>query len=199
MKALLLLLALAACDRGKGEARATPDGDAERTSSEQARFDRDRRPDVILATIDLHPGDVVADIGAGTGLLTVHVAQAVAPDGRVIATDVAGDVLDMLAARVHDAHLDAVVTRRVVKPDDPGLEAGTFDVILLSEVDNYFDDAAAWLARAIPALKPGGRIVITNRTFHRAPAMAAADAAGLRMVRDNNDVPGQYTAVFEVK
>jgi len=193
VKSLALLVAVAAC--GKGDAHATAGRDASLVD-EQADFDRDRHPDELLAAVALKPGDVVADIGAGTGLLTVHVARAVSPGGRVVATDVDGAVLDLLSTRLRAAGLDCVVERRVVKPDDPGLEPSTYDVILLSQVDNYFDDAAAWLRRAAPALVPGGTIAITNRTFHRAGAMAAADAAGLTLLRENDDVPGQYIAIF---
>lgn len=192
---LVIAIACAACDRGDAADRRAE----QKRSGEQAEFDRERRPDVVIATIGLKPGDVVADIGAGTGLLTVHVARAVAPGGRVVATDVDAAVLDLLAARIADARLGEIVERRVVGPDDPGLEKATYDVILLAQVDHYFDDSAAWLRAALPALKPGGRVVITNRIHHRAGAMAAADAAGLGLVREVTDIPGQYVAVFTRK
>jgi ubiquinone/menaquinone biosynthesis C-methylase UbiE len=192
--AVAVLLALAACDSGgSGRHHARPDASA---ASEQAAFDKERRPDLILAAIGLRPGDVVADVGAGTGLLTTHVARAVSPGGHVVATDVDATVLDLLESRMHEAGLDGVVDRRVVQPNDPGLEASTFDVILLSQVDNYFDDAAAWLRAAARALKPGGRIVITNRIHHQASGEAAARAAGLQLVRESTDIPGSYVAIY---
>ncbi|MCA9676837.1 MAG: class I SAM-dependent methyltransferase [Kofleriaceae bacterium] len=208
MKLLVALLAVAtsvaaACDRGAtADDRRAPHGrhDARdaRDDDQQAAFDRERRPDLVVATIDLHPGDVVADVGAGTGLLTIHIARAVTPGGKVVATDVDSGVLDLLAARMHDAGLDGVVERRVVPSDDPSLEAGTYDVILLAQVDHFFEDRVAWLRTALPALKPGGKLVITNRMHHRAPAMDAAEQAGLHLVRESTDVPGSFVAVFQL-
>lgn len=193
--ALLLLLGAAACDRGASSApRPKRDASVDRTG-EQAEFDRDRQPDVVIKTIGLAPGDVVADVGAGTGLLTVHIAAAVAPGGRVVATDVDATVLDLLDARMADAGLTNV-EHRVVGPSDPGLEPNTYDVILLAQVDHYFDDAATWLRAAVPALTADGKIVLTNRVHHRATGMAAAKAAGLALIRETMDIPGQYVAVF---
>jgi precorrin-6B methylase 2 len=169
------------------------------TPSEQQRFDEEREPARIVEALGLRPGMIVADIGAGTGLLTVHLARAVAPGGKIVATDVDGAVLDMLETRLTEAGLGGVVERRVVAGDVPGLEAHTYDAILLSEVDHYFSDRVAWLKAAIPALKPGGRFVITNRTYHRAPALDAAQAAGLHLDQEVTEVPGEFIATFSVK
>jgi precorrin-6B methylase 2 len=197
--ALAAIAGAAACDRGATADGKGPRGGGavdSRRSNEQADFDRERRPDVVVEVAELRPGERVADVGAGTGLLTVHIARAVAPDGRVTATDVDAVVLDLLGARLRDAGLDDLVVRRTVAPDDPGLEPDRYDAILLAQVDHYFDNPVAWLRAAMPALRPGGRIVISNRIHHRAGAMAAAESAGLALVRESTEIPGQYVAVF---
>jgi precorrin-6B methylase 2 len=163
---------------------------------EQARFDGERRPETIVAALALHPGDRVADIGAGSGLLTIHLARAVAPNGRVVATDIDGAVLDLLAQRLDAAGLGAVVERRVVGADAPGLEPNSYDAILLAEVDHYFTDPAAWLRAAAAALKPSGRIVISNRVYHRAQSMAAARKAGLVLASESAPDATHFIAVF---
>jgi ubiquinone/menaquinone biosynthesis C-methylase UbiE len=172
-------------------------GDAD--DDDQALFDRERQPQVIIQALDLSPGKYVADIGAGTGLLTVHVARAVTPGGKVVATDIDGAVLEYLKTRMVASGYDHVVEGRVVKPDDPGLEPGRYDAILLAQVDHYFDDRTAWLKKAAPALKPGGKLAIANRLHHRAAALAAAEAAGYTLVTEITDIPGQFVAVFQVK
>jgi ubiquinone/menaquinone biosynthesis C-methylase UbiE len=180
-----------AADRGnKGDSADDDD---------QALFDRERQPQVIIQALDLSPGKYVADIGAGTGLLTVHVARAVTPGGKVVATDIDGAVLEYLKTRMVASGYDHIVEGRVVKPDDPGLEPGKYDAILLAQVDHYFDDRTAWLKKAAPALKPGGKLAIANRLHHRAAALAAAQAAGYVLVTEITDIPGQFVAVFQVK
>jgi len=203
MRALLVLgLMLGmACGKKQVDGDSPPAGSgvaSDDDQREQQRFDTERRPDKIVEALAIGPGSRVADIGAGSGLLTVHLARAVAPSGRVIATDIDGAVLDLLAARLKAAGLSQVVERRVVGADKPELEEGAYDAILLAEVDHFFPDPAAWLREAAKALKPGGRIVISNRVYHRAQAMAAAKKAGLVLKSESNPVSTHYIAVFVV-
>jgi ubiquinone/menaquinone biosynthesis C-methylase UbiE len=206
MRALLVLglvlgVACAGCKQKSADGDSPPAGSGtagEDDQREQQRFDTERRPDKIVEALAIGPGSRVADIGAGSGLLTVHLARAVAPNGRVIATDIDGAVLDLLAARLKKAGLSDVVERRVVGADRPELEEGAYDAILLAEVDHFFPDPAAWLREAAKALKPNGRIVISNRVYHRAQAMAAAKKAGLVLKSESNPVSTHYIAVFVV-
>jgi ubiquinone/menaquinone biosynthesis C-methylase UbiE len=196
----LLALALGGC-KGDGKAAAGDDGARASTrpddGDDPSRFDRDRQPETILRALELRPGMVVADIGAGTGLLTAHLARAVSPGGRVVATDIDSSVIQYLTSRMSAAGYQHVVEARVVTPTEPGLEAGTFDAINLAQVDHYFDDRVDWLKKALPALKPGGKLAISNRQVHRAAAVRAAQDAGFRLVTEIADIPGQFVAVFE--
>ncbi len=202
---LLVLVCVAACDRGdkNGAANASGDKNGGATGpgtavhdAEQARFDAERRPEKLVEALALKPGSRVADIGAGSGLLTVHLARAVAPSGKVVATDVDGAVLDLLTQRLRAQKLADVVEPRVVSADTAGLEAGQYDAVLLAEVDHYFSDPTAWLASAGKALKPNGRIVISNRIYHRAQSMAAAKKAGLVLASESTPMPSHFIAVF---
>ena len=197
-----LVLGLASC----GKSEETPNGGAgavtkkptidDNTAREQARFDADRRPEKVVEALGIKAGSRVADVGAGTGLLTVHLARAVAPNGTVVATDIDGAVLELLHARLDAAGLADVVERRVVGAETPGLEAGAYDAILLAEVDHFFQDPVEWLRSAQAALKPNGRIVISNRIHHRAKSMAAGQKAGLVLLSESTPVPTHFIAVF---
>lgn len=210
MRRLVLLIAAAAvaCSSGgsgspSGGSGTGGTGSAPRpidatevATDDQSRFDQERQPEFLIKALGLKPGMTVADVGAGTGLLTVHVARAVYPGGHVVATDINPAVLEYLVARMEAAGFDTVVEPRKVGAAEPGLEAGRFDMILLAQVDHYFDDRVAWLTKAAPALKPDGRIAITNRMQHRAAVMAAATSVGLVLVTEVNDLPGQFVALF---
>ena len=197
MRSALVLVVAAAL--GCGSKDVDPPASGSNTAREEAQFDAERRPDLIVAALGIKPGSRVADIGAGSGLLTVHLARAVAPGGKVIATDTNKEVLGMLERRLTRAGLASVVEGRAVDPDKPGLEAGQYDAILLSEVDHFFTDPVQWLKDVEPALKPDGRIVIANRIHHRAQAMDAAQKAGLVLQSETSPVPTNYIAVFVVK
>jgi len=199
---LALLVALLGCpgksgdDPKPGSGTSTVD-----ITKEQARFDAERKPEKVIEALKIGPGSRVADVGAGSGLLTVHLARAVAPNGKVVATDVDGGVLEnLLAPRMQAAGLADVVERRVVEADRPGLEKedGQYDAILLAEVDHYFQQPVAWFKTAARALKPTGRFVITNRAEHRARSLTSARAAGLALESESTLGPTHFVATFVV-
>ena len=192
---LALLLCAAACDRNQAAGQGST-GTRDDPAREQARFDKERNPAKVVEALKIGPGSRVADIGAGSGLLTIHLARAVAPNGRVVATDIDGQVLDLLHQRLATAGLADIVERRIVDADRPGLEPGVYDAILLAQVDHQFNDRVAWLQAAVPALKPTGRIVISNRVYVRPESMAAAQKAGLVLESESAPVPSHFIAVF---
>lgn len=193
-----VLALFASCGRNQADGQPSAGSSVVPGADEQARFDADRKPEKLVEAMAIGPGSRVADVGAGSGLITVHLARAVAPNGKVVATDIDGSVLDLLKQRLEAAGLGSVIEPRVVAADAPGLDDGGFDAILLAEVDHYFPDPVRWLSTAAKALKPGGRIVISNRIYHRAQTMDAARKAGLVLKSETNPVPTHFVAVFVV-
>jgi trans-aconitate methyltransferase len=159
---------------------------------ETVQYEHYRQPQKIVAGLALSPGQRVADVGAGGGFLTTRIAAAVAPGGRVVATDIDAAAL----ARIPRA---PTIATRMVRADDPGLEPAAYDRILVAEVDHLLPDRAAYLARLARALKPGGFIAVSNRLLYRAPLVAAADAAGLGTTEVPLDLPGHFFVRLEPK
>jgi len=144
----------------------------------RAAYDRYRNPDALVAALAIEPGARVADVGAGTGYLTIRLAAAAGPRGRVVATDIDAAALATLDAGARDAGV--TVTTRVVRPDEPALERAGYDRILLSEVDQLLPDRAAYFRKLADALAPRGGLAVANRLPFRDAVRAAAAQAGLR-------------------
>jgi ubiquinone/menaquinone biosynthesis C-methylase UbiE len=153
-----------------------------------------RQPDRVVAALGLAAGARVADVGAGTGLVTFRLAAAVGPTGRVVATDI--DDAALVRLREHEA---ANVEVRKVAAGDPGLEPGGYDLIFLSEVDQYLPDRVDYLRRLRAALAPGGRIAVTNRRIYREPMVAAAATAGYDVVGEVQGLPAHFLVFLRMK
>ncbi len=168
--------------------------DKERERKSLAAFDRYRRPDVLVAALDLHSGQAVADVGAGRGYLTHRLAAKVGAHGRVLASDVDSVALQQIAAARDN---EAPIQTRVVSPADPSLEPSAYDLILLSEVDQLLPDRAAYFRKLALALKPHGRIAVVNRRVFRAAVLDAAGAAGLHVSGERDKIPAYFIVFLE--
>jgi ubiquinone/menaquinone biosynthesis C-methylase UbiE len=136
-------------------------------------------PSELVARLKLRPDAVVADVGAGPGFLTLPLARAV-PRGSVVATDIRADYLAVATQRATAAGVRNVTTR-VVAPDHPGLDPRSIDLVLLCQVDHYLTDRVRYLGELLPALRPGGRVVLVNYQRYREADLAAARKLGLRV------------------
>ena len=157
--------------------------------------DRYRQPDRVMAALAVRPGQRVADLGAGSGYFTVRLADAVGDKGHVVATDLDERALTALRERAAGR---ANVEVRQVAADDPGLEPGGYDLVLLSELDQYLQpDRATYLARLRPSLARRGRVAVVNRAPFRTALLAAARSAGFRVVREAKDIPDFFLVILE--
>jgi predicted methyltransferase len=118
----------------------------------------------VMASLGLKPGDVIADIGAGTGTFTIPFAKAVAPSGRAYAVDIWPELLDYIKAKAVKegaSTLDTVLAAR----DDPRLPTRQVDVVFFHDVFHNTNDRTDYLRRVVPALRPGGRIAIVEQEY----------------------------------
>jgi precorrin-6B methylase 2 len=116
-------------------------------------------PSKAIAALEIRPGAVVADVGAGSGYYTVRLATAVGPTGRVVATDLQAGMLDIIRRRVAREKLTNVALVQG-RADDPVLPSKTFDLILLVDVYHELAEPQIFVRKLKEALKPGGRLVL---------------------------------------
>jgi predicted methyltransferase len=125
----------------------------------------------IVAALELKPGMVVADIGAGTGLFTRLMADKVQTSGKVYAVDIAPQFLAHIAADARKNKRPQVVTVRGSQ-QSTNLPAGTVDVAFMSDVYHHLEHPESVLASLREAIKPGGRLVVVE--FGRVEGKSAA-------------------------
>ncbi len=116
-------------------------------------------PDAMVAMMALEDGDVVADIGAGSGFFTRRMARLVAPTGTVYAVDIQPEMLEILQGYVEEEGVTGVVPV-LSEFDDPKLPEGEIDWILLVDVYHEFGNHEAMLTKMRQALKPDGRVAL---------------------------------------
>jgi 2-polyprenyl-3-methyl-5-hydroxy-6-metoxy-1,4-benzoquinol methylase len=115
--------------------------------------------DAVLAKLDLKPGMVIADIGAGSGLFSRPLAKAVAPAGKVYAVDIQQDLLDHINQRNKEENIGNVQTV-LGEYDDPKLPARNIDLAFINDVLHHIQHRAIYLKALGIYIKPSGRITI---------------------------------------
>jgi ubiquinone/menaquinone biosynthesis C-methylase UbiE len=121
--------------------------------------EKEEAPSKAIAALGLKKGDVVADIGAGSGYYTVRLAEAVGPTGRVVATDLQPGMLDIIRARVAREKIGNVELVQG-RADDPVLPAKAFDLLLMVDVYHELASPQVFVRKLKDALKRDGRLVL---------------------------------------
>jgi precorrin-6B methylase 2 len=124
--------------------------------------------DEVVAALKLQPGQTVADIGAGSGLLEVPLARAVGPRGRVYAVEIDAGFFPEIRKRAAAAQVTNVETV-LGTFTDPALPVKSIDVALFHDVIHHVDSRAAYLKTLAAYLGPAGRIVVIDYEGGKGP------------------------------
>ncbi|WP_217912690.1 class I SAM-dependent methyltransferase [Miltoncostaea marina] len=116
--------------------------------------------EVMLDMAEVGPGDRVLDVAAGAGGQSLVAARRVGPTGRVLATDISGNILEHAAASARAAGLANVETAVMDGEDLSAVEQASFDAAISRVGLIYFPDQAAALAGIRRALRPGGTVAV---------------------------------------
>jgi ubiquinone/menaquinone biosynthesis C-methylase UbiE len=128
---------------------------------ERPEREKEEQPTKLLEALKLRPGDVVADVGAGSGYYTFRMAEQVGPKGKVLAVDVQKEMLDIIRRRKIERRVDNVEAVLGTETD-PKLPATAVDLILLVDVYHEFTFPYEMTQRMVESLKPGGRLVFVE-------------------------------------
>jgi ubiquinone/menaquinone biosynthesis C-methylase UbiE len=175
---------------------------------DRSERETEEAPDEALDIIGIKKGTVVADIGAGSGYMTIRMARRVGANGIVYANDIQPAMLDLLGKRLQKSKITNV--RPILgAPDDPKLPPESIDMALLVDVYHEFSQPQAMLRHLHEALKTSGRLVLLEyrkedpaipiRPEHKmsvAEAKLEVEAEGFKLGRVDDSLPRQHVLIF---
>ena len=172
---------------------------------ERAERLEEEEPDAALDVLKIARGSTVADIGAGSGYMTMRLASRVGPDGKVYANDVQPQ---MLQRRVERAHVANVVLVQGAF-DDPKLPSAAIDLELMVDVYHELSQPQEMLRGLRGALKPDGRLVLLEyrkedpkipiKPDHKMSVREAkleVEAEGFALAKVDESLPRQHILIF---
>ena len=157
-------------------------------------------PSELLREAGLRPGMTVVDFGCGPGLITLHAAESVGPNGRVYALDIHEGMVSLVESRASDAGFANVTALLNDGPEAP-LPDGVADHIFCTLVFHYRESREERQALALDLarlLKPGGALMVVQ-WVDRVPPDETLDlfesaglTSGLTSGRPSSAVNRQY-------
>lgn len=168
-----------------------------------------QKPHEVMQALDVKAGEIIADIGAGSGYFTFRFAQHVGSAGRVYAVDVSPEMIRHLHARARE--LKALNVSPILAPPDDPLLPQPVDRFVIVDVWHHVEDQAGYLKRMKALLKPGGQVVMIDfqkrdlpvgppaaMKIAREDLIAQMQKHGFRVAKEHTFLPYQYFIVFEV-
>ena len=115
----------------------------------------------VVSRMQIQPGDVIADVGAGTGVFSVSLARATGPTGTVLAVEVDPGFLPMIAQKAVDGGVENV-SALLGQFTDPKLPRRDVDVAFFHDVIHHIEGRQVYLQATAKYMGPGSRVVVVD-------------------------------------
>jgi ubiquinone/menaquinone biosynthesis C-methylase UbiE len=189
-------------------------GEAERLAAILESPDRARwqMPERVIAELHLKNGEVVADIGAGTGYFARRIAEKIAPGGLSVGFDINPGLVAFMERDAAARGLSANYKARLIASRNPTLEDNKYDLIFFCNTYQHLENRSAYFSSLAKSLKPNGRIVVidfiklekTDEESGEVPENLVDKEtvkrefrqAGFKLKRDLKFLPSQYFLEF---
>jgi arsenite methyltransferase len=180
-------------------------------SLDDPRRDAYQKPHEVLTALNLKPGEVIADIGAGSGYFTFRLAHQVGDKGKIYAVDVSSDMVLHINRRIRELKTSNVVTI-LADPDDPLLPDQSVNRFFVCDVWHHVENQTKYLSQIKKMLKPGGEVVMIDFQKKELPVgppmqmkiaredlIKQMESNGFRLTKEHTFLPYQYFLVFVPK
>ena len=128
---------------------------------ERVEREREERLALMVRSLKLKPGQTVADIGCGSGVVTALLARAVGLEGGVMGVDVQPQMLARMQMRMKKFRIPNVTAVRGTQKS-PRLKPGSIDLAIMVDVYHEFEFPFEMIKEIAKTLKPGGRIAFVE-------------------------------------
>ncbi len=169
--------------------------------------EREERTDLLLDALPIRDGDVVADLGAGSGYFSLPIAKRVG-SGRVLAIDIQPEMLDQIRRRSSAGSIDNIDTV-LATASDPKIPPNSVDLLLLVDAYHEFSHPREVMQGVLKGLVPGGKVILVEyraedptvpiKPLHKMTEQQARrelEAVGLEFVENIRSLPQQHILVF---
>jgi ubiquinone/menaquinone biosynthesis C-methylase UbiE len=175
---------------------------------EDPQRDAYQKPHEVVHALGLKPGEIIADIGAGSGYFTFHLARHVGEKGKVYAVDVSPDMILHVNRRIREFKMNNVVSV-LADTDDPLLPDQSVNRFFICDVWHHIENQTKYLSLMKKMLKPGGEVVMIdfhkkdflvgppmNMKIAREDVIKRLESNGYRLTKEHTFLPYQYFLVF---
>lgn len=128
---------------------------------ERAVREKEEKLTLLIQSLDLKPGMVVADIGAGSGVISVLMAEKILPDGKVLAVDVQQEMLDRLRENTKKLKITNVEPVKGTQKTT-SLKPESVDLAIMVDVYHELEFPYEMMLDISKSLKSGGRIAFVE-------------------------------------
>ncbi len=121
-------------------------------------------PRAVITHFHFHPGDVVADFGAGVGHYLGTLSKTVGPSGRVYACEIQKNLVTRITARIHEERLGNVhpLWCDLEAPQGTKFRDGLLDAGMLINTLFQLEDKKAALTEVVRVIRKGGKLFIVD-------------------------------------
>ncbi len=175
----------------------------------EKRLNKLQPPDKVMDAMGVKPGMLIGEVGAGNGRYAVKMAGRVGPLGKIYANDINPVKINFLNLRCKRNGITNIETI-LGTVTDPKLPKGKLDIVYLINTFHHLDKPIELLKNIIPALKPGGRLVIIEHeteksgymdghSSHQKTVLKQVQEAGFNLERIETFLKLDNIYIFQVK